>query len=74
MFGGLFGGGAKKEAAGAAPQLSICVDCGYLTDDYKRGMVCPVCKSKNFKNFKGAAKRIDNSPKQMQARMKARQW
>ena len=76
LFGGLFGGGGKKES-GAAADIKICVDCGWITDDYSRGMSCPVCKSKSFKAFKGAVKaggRLDNSPKAMQARFKARQW
>jgi hypothetical protein len=38
-------------------------------------MKCPVCTSKNFKAYKGAVKgRLDNSPKALAARMKARQW
>jgi hypothetical protein len=56
--------------------VRICVDCGWVTDDYARGMKCPVCTSKNFKAYKGAVKagRLDNSPRAMQARMKAGQW
>jgi len=52
IFGGLFGGGKKTaESADAAPDYRICVDCGWITDDFQRGMKCPVCTSKNFKGW-----------------------
>ncbi|KIZ07547.1 rubredoxin [Monoraphidium neglectum] len=77
----LFGFGAKKEDAGAAPKLYICIQCGWIYDgDFPKApgsFKCPACQApkSRFKIYKGKLSgKVSNTGAAMKQRFQAKQW